>query len=109
MSNSNLIDSRIRENVVEIFDIELDEFEVIDIREPHEQPVLSQSIVAFDQWPLSEFGEYLGRIDKEKKYLFFCQAGVRSLNLIEHLHDGGYTNTYSLDGGVFAFQHIERH
>lgn len=35
-----------------------------------------------------------------KSYLFICQKGIRSYNLVKTLRSEGWTNTYSLFGGV---------
>ena len=106
MTTPESIEISIKRNTVNIVSIDVSEFEVVDIRELHEQPRLPQEVCGYECWPLSEFEDHVDKIDPEKKYLFFCQAGVRTQNLIHQLHRFETTNTFSLEGGVFAFQHL---
>jgi len=108
MTNIAFLDSEVRNYVAPIYSLDLSEYTVVDIRDEHEEPRLPQNICSHEVWPLSDFSNHIDKIEKDRKYLFFCQAGVRSLSLIEQLHTYGLKNTYSLDGGVFAFQHMWR-
>ena len=93
-------------NILNIVTIDISDYELVDIREHHEQPKLPTEIFDYECWPLSEFDKHFSKINDTKKYLFFCQAGVRTLSLIEQLHSLGKTNTYSLHNGIFAFQNL---
>ena len=106
MKKIDQLDNKVMKSVLNIHSVDLDEFEVIDIREMNEKPRLSSNICKYEHWPLSEFKLHAEKIVRNRKYLFFCQAGVRTLYLINQLHKMGMTNTYSLEGGIFAFQHL---
>lgn len=106
MCNIGQLDNKVRKSVLNIHSLNISEFEVVDIRELDEMPRLPNDLCNYKSWPLSKFNLHLNKIDPNKKYLFFCQAGVRTLHLIKKLHKLGITNTYSLDGGIFAFQHL---
>ena len=106
MTNSKFNDRAINKNILNIVGIDISEYELVDIRELHEQPRLPQEVCNYECWPLSEFEVHFPKISDSKKYLFFCQAGVRTLALIEQLHSLGKINTFSLENGVFAFQNM---
>jgi sulfur-carrier protein adenylyltransferase/sulfurtransferase len=85
---------------------ELRAFEFIDIREPGEQP--STAMVGnllrgeVRSVPMSTIDVANPGLDSAKQYLFICQRGRRSENLVEQLRARGFSNTYSLVGGVEA-------
>lgn len=52
--------------------------------------------------PLSQFQVQATRelSDTKAKIIIYCHHGVRSLYATQFLRDQGYTNTYSLSGGI---------
>jgi sulfur-carrier protein adenylyltransferase/sulfurtransferase len=78
------------------------EFQLVDIREQAE--VSADPLIAFQclHMPLSTFNEK--SLSHDKKYLFCCQRGRRSLNLVTHLRSLGWKNVFSLSGGALALK-----
>lgn len=84
---------------------ELRQFELIDIRELSEDSsqllagLLRKEVVRI---PLSTLDVDNPRLNRDKQYLFICQRGMRSDNLVAALRARGFNNAYSLAGGVEA-------
>ena len=76
-------------------------FTLIDIREPHEVqncPVLKNN--ATRSWPLSQYDDWRDTLDQDRSYLFICQKGVRSENLVKKLRKEKVGSYFSLLGGI---------
>ena len=85
----------------EIQGLEHDNFTFVDIREEIE--LLEYSLpkkYGVEHWPLSEYSSWKDAIQLDKKYLFICARGVRSGKLVEILLQSGYSNCFSLRGGI---------
>lgn len=56
--------------------------------------------------PLAELGNRIGELDKAKSktVVVICQAGPRADKAVRQLTDAGFTDVYSLDGGIAAWQ-----
>ena len=84
-------------------DAQLKKYEYIDIRESVEcqmEPIENWPVkhLPLSQWPDPSF-----QFEKDKKYIIFCAKGIRSYNLVEHLHEEeGLNNIFSLNGGIGA-------
>lgn len=76
------------------------EFQLIDIREPVETALTPLERLPHLKMPLSQFDP--SNLQKGKKYLFFCQRGMRSRTLVSQLAEQGYENVFSLAGGFNA-------
>lgn len=84
---------------------ELNAFELIDIREPHETAMQPLEGVHCFQIPGRDLIKSPSVLDNSKKYLLFCQKGLRSQQAAKHLRDQGYTNVYALtSGGISMLQ-----
>ena len=73
---------------------------LIDCREQHEFDFCR--IEGAVLIPLSEFQ---GRAEAmlhhiKQKAIIYCHHGVRSLHAVQYLHQQGYTNTLSMQGGI---------
>lgn len=82
-------------------------YELIDIRELDEDP--SRLIGALlrrevRNVPLSTIDVSNPGLDHQKQYLFICARGGRSDKLVAQLRARGYTNAYSLSGGLEALR-----
>ncbi|MFT5169809.1 MAG: molybdopterin/thiamine biosynthesis adenylyltransferase/molybdopterin synthase catalytic subunit [Candidatus Omnitrophota bacterium] len=86
----------------ELKNLDLKKCVFVDIREPNE--VMMDDVTEIDtvKLPLSKFTEGCFDFKSEKQYIIYCAAGVRSYNLVEHLHAQDIKNTISLDGGIHA-------
>lgn len=83
---------------VTIDEIKLDDYEVIDIREPDE--VAKEPLPCEHQHiPMNDLIGNPSAIDKEKAYLLVCAAGVRTNYTANAFRSAGYNKVYSLAGG----------
>ena len=79
--------------------IDISNFQIIDVREPFELPVLESDMVV--NVPLSELTELYSQINRHGNVLLLCKSGVRSMKALEILRDQfGYSNVKSLRGGI---------
>ena len=75
-------------------------FLFIDCREPDEFEICS--IEGADLVPLSNFDMEVETLfaDEGESAVVYCHHGGRSLKAVEWLRSKGYTNTFSLKGGI---------
>lgn len=79
---------------------------VIDVRNPEELP--SMNHLSNLQIPLSTFTQHVDQLDKSKKILLFCHAGIRSLEALEILvEDYHFEEVYHLKGGLIRWPEIK--
>ena len=78
---------------------------IVDVREPHERSALRfPSAVAI---PIGQFERRLREFDPERKTVFVCKSGKRSLFAAKTLREIGYTGPlFSLAGGIDAMKDI---
>ncbi len=48
----------------------------------------------------SNFNTELGKLDKNKTYLFLCASGMRSKRALGIAKELGFTNIYNIQGGI---------
>ncbi|MFN8348909.1 MAG: molybdopterin-synthase adenylyltransferase MoeB [Spirosomataceae bacterium] len=78
------------------------DFQLIDVREPHEYAL---DHLNGELMPLSQLDEFLPQISREKPVVVHCQGGTRSQKAIRYLRDRyGFTNLRNLTGGIAAFR-----
>ena len=53
--------------------------------------------------PVSELGNRLDELDKEKQILVYCRSGGRSATASQILVDNGFTSVYNMLGGIIAW------
>ena len=58
--------------------------------------------------PLSEIGDKIKKLKKDKDLVVYCQSGNRSIWAIKRLMGMGYTNLYNLKGGYSAWKRTHR-
>jgi len=56
--------------------------------------------------PLSEIGDRVKKLKKDKELVVYCQNGSRSIWAIKRLMGMGYKNLYNLKGGYNAWKRI---
>ncbi len=80
------------------------EITVLDVRTPEEYAMGhlegAQTLNFFD----ADFSESLDKLDKEKTYIVYCQAGSRSAKAIALMNSKGFTSVYNLSGGITAWE-----
>ena len=93
------IDTPLPEPVeVSIDEINLADFNVIDIREPHEV-VADPLPCAHRHIPMNELLNHPAQLEKGRPYLLVCAAGVRTNYAANAFRSAGYEKVYSLAGG----------
>ncbi len=80
--------------------LQMDNIQLIDVREPNEQPALSLQNCL--QIPLRELEQNLDKISSNNTNILMCQSGVRSNTAVEILEKHNINNCFSLKGGVSA-------
>ncbi|MEZ4774998.1 MAG: molybdopterin-synthase adenylyltransferase MoeB [Bacteroidia bacterium] len=81
--------------------IEGTDFQLIDVREPHEYEIVN---IDGELIPQGEIEDHLEQIHSEKPVVIHCRSGVRSAKVIRMLEEKyGFTNLYNLKGGVLAY------
>ncbi len=58
--------------------------------------------------PLTDIGEKVKKLKKEKELVVYCQNGNRSIWAIKRLMGMGYKNLYNLKGGYNAWKRSHR-
>ncbi len=78
-----------------------DKFQLIDIREQYESEMVS---LGGEVIPMGELFRQIQKIPKEIPVIIYCRSGHRSKAVIQKLErDYGYSNLYSLKGGIFDY------
>ena len=73
-------------------------YTIIDLREPHEEPKLQFDSVL--HIPFSEIETYQNSVSKNQNIVLFCQSGVRSKKALHLFLANGFINTYHLQNGI---------
>ena len=55
--------------------------------------------------PLSEYDNWKNHLNGRNFYLFICQKGIRSKNLVKKLRQEKFTKSFSLAGGLDSVSH----
>lgn len=77
------------------------EFQLIDVREPHEYEICN---LGGELIPQGELPQVVSRISKDKQVILQCRSGARSGNMVQWLEKNhGFTNLYNLKGGILAW------
>ncbi len=85
----------------ELNDTDQDTIQIIDVREPFEYEEMN---IGGELIPLATIEDRFDRISKDKKVVFVCKSGMRSLKAIRLLEDKyGCRNLYNLTGGLMAY------
>jgi rhodanese-related sulfurtransferase len=58
--------------------------------------------------PLSDIGDKIKKLKKDKEIVVYCQSGNRSIWAIKRLMGMGYKNLYNLKGGYYAWKRFHR-
>lgn len=81
------------------------DFQLIDVREPHEYQNYN---IGGELIPLSQLKQNISRIRKDKMVIIHCQSGKRSREAIQMLESIDiYTNLYNLEGGIETWEQVK--
>ena len=75
-----------------------DDFVLIDIREPHELEIskLDEAM----HIPMRDMPDEMEDMDTDREYVILCRTGSRSYRMVQYMMEEGFTNVYSLLGGI---------
>ena len=78
-----------------------DDYQLIDVREPHEFEIAN---IGGELFPLASIAAVADKISREKKVVIHCKMGGRSAKAIRQLQDEfGFDNLYNLKGGIIKW------
>lgn len=85
-----------------------EDFSLIDVRMPEERS--NGRIAEAEALDYSDSGKYMS-LPKDRRIVFACQTGQRSLDVAAYFKGHGFTQAYSLRGGIDAWsaQHGASH
>jgi adenylyltransferase/sulfurtransferase len=78
-----------------------DEFQLIDVRNPHELDICS--IEGATLIPLPALPARMGELDPEGDIVIFCRSGKRSDTAVQYLRAQGFTRAKNMVGGVLRW------
>jgi len=77
-----------------------EDFSLIDVRPPDEAALAR--IEAAEQLDFNDSGKYMS-LPKDRRIVFHCRSGVRSLDVASYFIGHGFTNVWSMRGGILAW------
>src|SRR5437660_530203 len=78
-----------------------EDFQLIDVREPHESEIAS---IGGELIPVGSILEQEDKISRDKEVIFYCRSGNRSGAAITALEKQfGFENLYNLKGGILGY------
>lgn len=87
--------------------VETGEYIVLDLRtqEEYDQGYISEDPLFLDYYK-EDFKVELNKLEKEKKYLIYCNSGNRSSYTVPVMNRYGFTEFYELEGGISAWNSV---
>ena len=77
------------------------DFQLIDVREPHEADICE---IGGELIPQGDIPSNVDKISRDKQVVIHCRSGARSGNMVKWLEaNHGFTNLYNLKGGILAW------
>ena len=80
-----------------------DDFELIDVREPHEYEIVNIKGAKLIPKDRILSGEALAELPQDKPIVLHCKSGGRSADALAALHAAGFADATHLGGGVLAW------
>jgi rhodanese-related sulfurtransferase len=77
-----------------------EDFSLIDVRTPVELAIAS--IEAAEALDFQDPGKYMS-LPKDRRIVFFCRSGMRSLDVAAYFLGHGFTDVRSMTGGILAW------
>jgi molybdopterin/thiamine biosynthesis adenylyltransferase/rhodanese-related sulfurtransferase len=78
-----------------------DDFDLIDVREPHEVQIAS--IAGARVIPLGTLGAEMGSLSTAREIVVFCRSGARSANAVRQLRAAGFSRVSHVAGGILRW------
>ena len=79
-----------------------DDFDLIDVREPHEVRIAAYPARA-RVIPLGSLGEAIASLDAGRDIVLACRSGARSAKAVRQLQAAGFTRVWNLAGGILRW------
>jgi len=76
------------------------EFELIDVREPHEYDICE---IGGKLIPLGTLNQHLDEFDKDGRIVVHCRSGGRSSKAVNAMRQAGFNNVWNLNGGILRW------
>ncbi len=73
---------------------------LLDVREPYERDICTIGGLLI---PLAQLKEQLQQLPNDQQIVIYCKAGARSQKAAKLLHEHGYQNATSLQGGILQW------
>ena len=77
---------------------------VVDVREPHE--VAEVHVAGSLLVPMSQIGQRLDELPRDRPLLVLCQVGGRSARVTGFLREQGFEDVANVAGGIDAWQRM---
>jgi len=78
-----------------------EDFQLIDVREPHEYDIAN---LEGELIPLATIPHNIDKISKDKMVILHCRSGARSAQAVQYLQTNfDFDNLYNLKGGILAY------
>jgi rhodanese-related sulfurtransferase len=82
-----------------------EDFSLIDVRTPEELAIAK--LAAAEPLDYQNSAKYMG-LPKDRRIVFMCRSGMRSLDVAAYFRGHGFTHVYSMTGGILAWsEHID--
>jgi molybdopterin/thiamine biosynthesis adenylyltransferase/rhodanese-related sulfurtransferase len=99
-------ENQVTEGEIEVTEVKekldrVDNFVLIDVREPHEYQICN--IPAAKLIPLGEVGRRLDELDPEADIVIHCKSGMRSARACGILKAAGFKHVRNMKGGILAW------
>ena len=78
-----------------------DDFDLIDVREPHEHA--ATSIAGARLIPLATLDDAIASLDRSRDIVLMCRSGKRSADAARQLETAGFSRVTSLAGGILRW------
>jgi len=78
-----------------------DDFDLIDVREPHEEKIAR--IEGARLVPLGSFEAEIPALDPNREIVISCRSGSRSAKAVQRLQAAGFTKVWNLAGGILRW------
>jgi rhodanese-related sulfurtransferase len=79
---------------------------LLDVRELNEVKLESIPLDRVINHPMSVIADRLPYISKDQNIVVICQAGVRSVKVVNFLNRNGYPNVANLEGGITLWKEL---
>ena len=78
-----------------------DDFDLIDVREPHEIRIAAYPSARLI--PLASLGDEIDTLDRDRDLILACRSGARSAKAVVQLQAAGFTRVWNLAGGILRW------